>query len=360
VTGPGQDVATTTITPSPTASTVPVDPSIGATPDDDPVHAAGKADAIADRLERGGDERARTPEATGDGETGGATSATSTTSDGPVAAGQSTKPTSSTPSAQSEGTSASGADGATAGSSAASATTDRDHDGRQGGAGRDAGSPGDAQAHAHPSTPAPMAAGQGQDAAVGAPGLARADGETVAQPAMAPGSVVPPAPGLAPAPAPGAQESGAPAPAPATGTAPPPAEQLVSVLSPLRVLGGTHQVTLALNPEGLGTVRATVTMGDQHLVVQLVADSPDGHEALRQALPQLRTLLHTGSGTTSVTLTDTSDLGPGSDSPDQSNNTASTTAPPASAGREDDAAVPPVLSASHPTTADRRLVDVRL
>ncbi|HTS14439.1 MAG TPA: flagellar hook-length control protein FliK [Candidatus Sulfotelmatobacter sp.] len=136
-----------------------------------------------------------------------------------------------------------------------------------------------------------------------------------------------------------------------------PAQQLVSVLAPLRMLGGSHQVTLALNPEGLGTVRATVTMGDQHLVVQLVVDNPNGHEALRQSLPQLRTLLDTGSGTTSGTLADAGGLGAGQDHGGQQP-TASVA--PGSADPEDDAAAAPILSAIPATILSRRLVDVRL
>ncbi|HUO49809.1 MAG TPA: flagellar hook-length control protein FliK [Acidimicrobiales bacterium] len=147
----------------------------------------------------------------------------------------------------------------------------------------------------------------------------------------------------------------APGAAPAPGPAPNAAEQVVSVLAPLRVLGGNHQVTLSLTPEGLGTVRATVTMGDQHLVVQLVADSADGREVLRQSLPQLRALLDTGTGSTSVSLADGADAGAGSGGEDPLRAGTSGTAP--NDPDEDGAAVP---APSPAVLSDRRLVDVRL
>ncbi|MCK4177621.1 flagellar hook-length control protein FliK [Aciditerrimonas ferrireducens] len=67
-----------------------------------------------------------------------------------------------------------------------------------------------------------------------------------------------------------------------------PADQVVRALGPLRTLAsGSRSVTLALEPDGLGTVRATVVAGAGTLSVTLQAASPQGYEALRQGLGQL-------------------------------------------------------------------------
>ncbi len=72
------------------------------------------------------------------------------------------------------------------------------------------------------------------------------------------------------------------------GGSPSVADQMVSVLTPLQATaGGTHSVTLGLQPDGLGIVQATVTAGAQQITVSLWAATSDGHAALSQALPQL-------------------------------------------------------------------------
>jgi flagellar hook-length control protein FliK len=64
---------------------------------------------------------------------------------------------------------------------------------------------------------------------------------------------------------------------------------VVTVLAPLRSTeDGTHEVTIGLEPEGLGTVKATVTVSAGQVVVQLGADNDQARDALRQALPLLR------------------------------------------------------------------------
>jgi flagellar hook-length control protein FliK len=91
--------------------------------------------------------------------------------------------------------------------------------------------------------------------------------------------------------------------APATSASQPstPAQQIVTVLTPLRSTeDGTHEVTIALEPEGLGTVKATITVNAQQVVVQLGADNDQAREALRQALPLLRHELGGGSSATVV------------------------------------------------------------
>jgi flagellar hook-length control protein FliK len=73
------------------------------------------------------------------------------------------------------------------------------------------------------------------------------------------------------------------------------AGQLVDVLSPPRATaGGTYTVTIALHPEELGEVRATVTAGEDQVTVRLVAATGDGDDALRQALSQLHADLSVG------------------------------------------------------------------
>jgi flagellar hook-length control protein FliK len=67
-----------------------------------------------------------------------------------------------------------------------------------------------------------------------------------------------------------------------------PVDQVVRALGPLRTLAsGSRSVTLALEPDGLGTVRATVVAGAGTLSVTLQAATPQGYEALRQGLGQL-------------------------------------------------------------------------
>ena len=61
------------------------------------------------------------------------------------------------------------------------------------------------------------------------------------------------------------------------------------MLAPLRSSAdGTHEVTIGLQPDGLGNVKATVTVSAEQVVVQLAADNDAARDALRQALPLLR------------------------------------------------------------------------
>ncbi|MGC8462233.1 MAG: flagellar hook-length control protein FliK [Acidimicrobiales bacterium] len=64
-------------------------------------------------------------------------------------------------------------------------------------------------------------------------------------------------------------------------------EQMVTVLAPLRSDLGVHSVSLGLQPEGLGTVQATVSVDAQQVVVTLWAGTEAGHAALSGALPDL-------------------------------------------------------------------------
>jgi len=93
--------------------------------------------------------------------------------------------------------------------------------------------------------------------------------------------------------------------APAAAAAPPPtpAQQVVTVLAPLRSSDdGTHEVTIGLEPEGLGTVKATVTVSAGQIVVQLGTDNDQARDALRQALPLLKHELGGDGSSASVLL----------------------------------------------------------
>jgi flagellar hook-length control protein FliK len=70
------------------------------------------------------------------------------------------------------------------------------------------------------------------------------------------------------------------------------AEQLVSVLTPLQTTpGGSRTVTLQLQPDGLGSVRAEVSTTDGSVTIRLWADSDAGHAALSSSLHHLETAL---------------------------------------------------------------------
>jgi len=82
-----------------------------------------------------------------------------------------------------------------------------------------------------------------------------------------------------------------------------PVAQLVSVLTPLRTtVDGSHQVTLVLQPEGLGVVRATVTVTGQAVAVHLVADTPEARQVLGQSLGELQARLSQDGASVSLSL----------------------------------------------------------
>jgi flagellar hook-length control protein FliK len=78
------------------------------------------------------------------------------------------------------------------------------------------------------------------------------------------------------------------------GEAPPVAEQLASVIAPLKTgEDGSHQLMLALHPKELGTVRIQVQVHKDEVTVHLHADSAETVETLRESLSDLRTELET-------------------------------------------------------------------
>jgi flagellar hook-length control protein FliK len=73
-------------------------------------------------------------------------------------------------------------------------------------------------------------------------------------------------------------------------------QQLLTVLNPLRTGDdGSQFVTMALQPEGLGNVQATVTIAGEQVTVSLWAESASGHAALSQTMSQLHSQLSDGS-----------------------------------------------------------------
>ena len=80
------------------------------------------------------------------------------------------------------------------------------------------------------------------------------------------------------------------------------ASSSTSCRRPRPTAAGTYTVTIALHPEELGEVRATVTAGEDQVTVRLVAATGDGDDALRQALSQLHADLSVGGQRTTVTV----------------------------------------------------------
>ncbi len=105
------------------------------------------------------------------------------------------------------------------------------------------------------------------------------------------------------APTPTAPAAAAPAPPPT------PAQQVITLLAPLRSEDGTHEVTIGLEPEGLGTVKATVTVSAGQVVVQLGTDNDQARDALRQSLPLLEHELSGDGSSANVHLSNEGDQG---------------------------------------------------
>jgi flagellar hook-length control protein FliK len=69
----------------------------------------------------------------------------------------------------------------------------------------------------------------------------------------------------------------------------PVSQQLAGPVLSLRTAGdGNHQLTIALHPAELGPVNVHVRIVGDSMAIQLASSSSDAHDALREALPQLR------------------------------------------------------------------------
>lgn len=120
------------------------------------------------------------------------------------------------------------------------------------------------------------------------------------------------------------------------------------MLAPLRSSAdGTHEVTIGLQPEGLGTVKATITVSSQEIVVRLGTDNAETRDALRQALPLLKHELG-GDGSSATVLLSDGDRQGRRALPGDAARTAS--GPGTHDGADDPTAAPiapPVLGAGH-------------
>jgi flagellar hook-length control protein FliK len=91
-----------------------------------------------------------------------------------------------------------------------------------------------------------------------------------------------------------------PTPLPAGSPSPPePAQslptQIVEVISPMLTKGQTTSISLALHPPELGSIQIHMELRPEGLVVHIYAENPTGEAALRQALPELRHEISSGS-----------------------------------------------------------------
>ncbi|MDQ1739239.1 MAG: flagellar hook-length control protein FliK, partial [Pseudonocardiales bacterium] len=93
------------------------------------------------------------------------------------------------------------------------------------------------------------------------------------------------------------------------------ARQVASPVLALRAGGdGSHQLIVALHPAELGPVNVHVRIAGDLMTIQLASSSESAHDALRDALPQLRSELQSAglsSATLSLDLTSGDAGGPG-------------------------------------------------
>jgi flagellar hook-length control protein FliK len=83
------------------------------------------------------------------------------------------------------------------------------------------------------------------------------------------------------------------------------ASQLLTILSPLRSSpNGSHTLTVALQPDGLGEVKAQVTSVANQLVIRLTTESSAAETVVRNVLPELRNNLSEFGQQTTVLLND--------------------------------------------------------
>lgn len=135
----------------------------------------------------------------------------------------------------------------------------------------------------------------------------------------------------------------------------------MAVLAPVRlVAGGSHQITVALQPEGLGTVRATVTVNGSDVQVHLATDNAETRQVLAQSLPDLRQQLSLDGGRAVVVL----QLGTGSSPGGDHAGTGTGTGPGAGSSTtgtpDDQEPTASPASTGHPNGTSAQLVDLRL
>jgi len=141
--------------------------------------------------------------------------------------------------------------------------------------------------------------------------------------------------------------------------APPPAEQLVSVLAPLRsTTNGTYTLRLELKPPELGRVEMRVEMKDGVLSASIHADREGSAQLVRDALSDLRDLLNTGGIQTGDLTVSDGGVGSGSRDARDTQSSAPTTSSEATLPSDDATTVGTIRSSVEPDSTS--LLDVRL
>jgi flagellar hook-length control protein FliK len=139
----------------------------------------------------------------------------------------------------------------------------------------------------------------------------------------------------------------------------PPAEQLVSVLTPLRSTpNGTYTLRLELKPPELGRVEMRVEMKDGVLSASIHADREGSAQLVRDALSDLRDLLNTGGIHTGDLTVSDGGVGPGSRDARDAPSSTRTMSPDVGAPSDDAATVGTIRSAADLNSTS--LLDVRL
>ena len=163
----------------------------------------------------------------------------------------------------------------------------------------------------------------------------------------------------APAPTNAAQSIGDGTTATATIAPPPPAEQLVSVLNPLRTTpNGSYTLHLELKPPELGRVELRVEMRDGVLHASIHAEHEGAGQAVRDALGDLRDRLNAqGVRTGDLTVSD-GGVGPGSRDGDDGHASSSAPSPSAMTSSDESALADAIATAPDPNSTS--LLDVRV
>jgi len=139
----------------------------------------------------------------------------------------------------------------------------------------------------------------------------------------------------------------------------PPAEQLVSVLTPLRsTTNGTYTLRLELKPPELGRVEMRVEMKDGVLSASIHTDHEGSAQLVRDALSDLRDLLNRGGIHTGDLTVSDGGVGPGSRDARDTQSSAPATSTDLSAPSDDATTVGTIRSGVEPNSTS--LLDVRL
>jgi hypothetical protein len=163
----------------------------------------------------------------------------------------------------------------------------------------------------------------------------------------------------APTPAAGPQAAGDWAAATATVAPPPPAEQLVSVLTPLRTTPtGSYTLRLELKPPEMGRIEMRVEMRDGVLHASIHAEHEGAAQLVRDSLGELRDRLNAeGVRTGDLTVSD-GGVGPGSHDGEDAPASGSPSSSPSNASSDDPALASAMQTSTSPDSTS--LLDVRV